>query len=469
MNMELDYIVRATGGELVMPSQECPAAPVTGVVINSRDAAPGALFVALRGERRDGHEYIADAVANGAAAVLAETDFQPLPPVAAPVVVVPNTYEALQRLAHSWRMQFDLPVIAVTGSVGKTGTKDMLAACLQALGPVLKTEGNFNNELGLPLTLLNLDPAFHSAVVEMGMRALGEIRALAAIARPRYAIITTVEPVHLETLGSLENIARAKAEVLEYIGSDGFALINGDQPLLREAAARHPVKLYRFGWREDCELRILRTHTEAEGLSVQLQLLGEPALFTLPLPVPELAVNLAAAAGMAKLLGVSAPEIKRALAGITFSKLRLQISALPAGGLVINDTYNASPPSMKAGLGLLKTKSGSRRSVAVLGDMMELGSYERQGHREVGARAAELGIDLLLTVGPRAEDIAAGACQAGQPAERVQRFADAAACLEWMRAHVTGGDAVLFKASRGMQLEALLEAWLEAINTEESV
>ncbi|MDO4539512.1 MAG: UDP-N-acetylmuramoyl-tripeptide--D-alanyl-D-alanine ligase [Syntrophomonadaceae bacterium] len=460
MKIDLNFVAQAIKAHIIMPEGAAVNGCFSGIAHDSRLLKPGDLFVALRGANGDGHHYLDQAAAKGAAAVMVEQGFEPRPQLSLPVIEVRDTLSALQQLAHAWRMEFELPLIAVTGSVGKTSTKDMLAACLQPLGPVLKTQGNFNNEIGLPITLLNLDAACRNAVVEMGMRAPGEISALAAIARPSHAVISNVEAVHLESMGSIQNIARAKAEILDYIEEGGFALINGDQQLLREAAAGHKAKLYRFGWAEDCEMRILQTRCDAEGLAVRMELLGEAMLLALPLPVPELAYNMAAAAGTARLLGVSCADIKTALAGITLSKLRMHIIELPEGGVVINDTYNASPPSMKAALGLLHQIAGSRAKVAVLGDMLELGSYEREGHREVGDRAALLGVRTLLTVGRRAADIAEGACRSGMDPESIYRFADAGACLLWMREHISRGDAVLFKASRGMKLEELMEGWL---------
>ena len=458
MNLSLDFIVQSTGGRLVLPAGGSAARNLTGVSIDSRSLEPGALFIALRGEKSDGYQYLSAALERGAAALMLER--MPIPAPTVPIILVLNSLQALQDLAHAWRMRFDLPLVAVTGSVGKTSIKDLLAACLQSWGPSLKTPGNYNNQIGLPLTLLQLEEGYRSAVIEMGMRALGEIYELAAIAQPDYALISNVEAVHLETMGNLNNIAQAKAEVLHFIGADGFAVINGDQNVLRTAAAAYPVRCYHFGWSADCEFRILKSSIIEGELKVDLDLLGKNTSLIFPLPAVELAANIAAVAGTAYLLGIELESVEQVLATADLSRQRLQISELAEGGLLINDAYNASPASMRVALRILKEKSQGRRSVAVLGNMFELGDYEQEGHLSVGRRAAELGIDQLLTVGDRAMQIAEGAAQAGMSAKQLHSFTSPEECLEWMREGIMPQDAVLFKASRGMQLEQLIEAWL---------
>jgi UDP-N-acetylmuramoyl-tripeptide--D-alanyl-D-alanine ligase len=307
---------------------------------------------------------------------------------------------------------------------------------------------------------LTLDNSHQAAVLELAMRASGEIRHLAGIVRPTYAIITNVEPVHLETLGSLENIARAKCELLEYIQPDKFAVINGDNHLLKTIAQSYSVKLYYFGYSAECDIRILSTHLSGNGMEVKLRLFDKDESFYLPVPAPKLASNLASAVGTAYLMGVETELIREGLNNFQTSGNRLKMTDLPEGGTIINDTYNANPVSMAAALEVCCEIAGDRRKVAVLGDMLELGNYEQDGHIQVGRVAADLKMDLLVTVGERAAYIGKGALSAGMSPDTVFCWDDQEKCLAWLKQNVSQLDVVLFKASRGMRLELLAQQWL---------
>lgn len=457
MNLRLDYIARNIGGNIIQNSGQ----NITSISTDSRSLKPGALFFALSGENFDGHNFVLNAVEQGAAAVVVSKMTEKLKSCAnAGIIVVPDTLGALQELAANYRNEFEIPVVAVTGSVGKTTTKDILANCLSQDRKTLKTSGNFNNEIGLPLTLLGLEPEYQAAVVEMAMRARGEISKLALIARPSCAIITNVEPVHLETMGSLENIAIAKCEVLESLGPNDFAVINGDNDLLIKTAGAFNCKKYTFGTHRDCDIEIINIKSAETGINIELRIFNEKDIFHFPVPAPELAGNVAAAAGVAHLLGVSMEDIKKGIRDFRCSNNRLHIIELPDGGKAINDTYNANPVSVTAALQVARTLDGSTRTVAVLGDMLELGNYEVPGHMKVGKKAAELGIDVLVTLGERSAYTARAALEAGMRKEAVKHFLDRDECLAWLKKYVSKRDIVLFKASRGMKLETLLEEWM---------
>ncbi|PKM77633.1 MAG: UDP-N-acetylmuramoyl-tripeptide--D-alanyl-D-alanine ligase [Firmicutes bacterium HGW-Firmicutes-15] len=458
MRLDLDFVVDSVNGIVMAGNQQ---GWVEGINTDSRKVKPGGLFFALQGENFDGHDFIANVWEAGAAAVVVSRPVE-MPTGGKPgaVIMVTDTLEALQNLAGRYRRLFAVPVVAVTGSVGKTTTKDMLADCLAPVYKTLKTPGNFNNEIGLPITLLSMDGEHQAAVVELAMRASGEISNLARIVRPTYAIITNIEPVHLETMKSMENIAHAKCEILEFIAEDKFALINGDNELLLKTASRYPNPKYTFGYRNDCDFQVVQVENDRAGINVGLRIEGNIENIYCPVPARRLAVNLAAAVGMAYMMGVSLEDIKKGLALYEPSGNRLNIINLPTGGSVIDDTYNANPLSMMAALEVCKDISRGRKTVAVLGDMLELGNYEMDGHIQVGKRVAELEMDILVTIGHRAEYIGQGALLNGMPKDRIKHYQSREESLPWLKKHIGQHEVVLFKGSRGMQLEKLVQNWL---------
>jgi UDP-N-acetylmuramoyl-tripeptide--D-alanyl-D-alanine ligase len=454
MNLSLDFIIAAVQGRLLSGN----SAQIKGISTDSRKITPGSLFVALKGEFFDGHDYIGQAINAGAvAAIVADQDIKTLAPNDAAIIQVDDTLAALQDLAAGYRQLFSLPVIAVTGSIGKTTTKDILADCLSSRYHTLKTLGNFNNEIGLPLTLLNLQPDHQAAVLEMGMRASEEIRRLSSLLKPTYAIITNVEAVHLETMGTLENIARAKCEVLEFIQDDGFALINGDNELLRQIAAEFSCQKYCFGFKDGNDIQIKAIINDGRGIQVRLNLFNNEEEFYLPLPLNQLAYNLAAAIGMAHLLRIDNTNLRAALQKFQPGDNRMNIIPLAEGGVLIDDSYNANPISAMAALETCQQVSAGRRKVAILGDMLELGSYEKKGHWQVGQKAAEVGVDLLVTIGSLAQYYREGALAQGMQENCIYHFTDRQAALTWLQTHVNTADVVLIKASRGMQLDKLAQ------------
>ena len=376
-------------------------------------------------------------------------------------LLVDNTLHALQQVAAWWRSQFSVQVVGITGSVGKTTTKEITAAVLRQRFVTLKSAGNLNNEIGLPLTLLQLDDSHQRAVLEMGMYALGEIAQLCRIAQPRIGVITNVEPVHLERVGTIERVAQAKAELVEALPADGVALLNADEPLVAAMRGLTQARVFMYGLTDDCDLWAdqivgegldgirFRFHYRGETVHVKVPLLGRHSVHT---------ALRAAAVGLIE--GLNWEEIVTGLQDVG-AQLRLVVVRGINGATLLDDTYNASPASMLAALNLLEDMAaGDGRRIAVLGDMMELGSQEEEGHRLVGARAADVA-DYLLTVGPRARWTAYEARAAGQPPGSVRAVETAAEAIAVLRSVIGPGDVVLVKGSRAAHMDDVVAALAE--------
>ena len=424
-------------------------------VTDSRQVQRGDLFVAVRGEHEDGHTFLQEATARGAAGVLV----QHMPETLADGVaayVVPDALAALQRLAAARRERISVEVIGVTGSVGKTTTKEITATVLGARYHVLKNEANYNNEIGLPLTLLDLRPKHEKAVLEMGMYALGEIRLLCEIARPRVGIVTNVGPSHLERLGSLEAITDAKAELVESLPPDGTAILNGDDPRVAAMAKRTSARTLLYGTSPGCDVRGLDLEGRGlEGIAFTLECGSRRTRIQTHLPGRQLLHNALAAATAGLVEGLALNEVVSALATAQVP-LRLSVHRARCGATILDDTYNASPSSMMAALDLLAELPGRR--IAVLGDMRELGAMEEQGHRAVGQRAAEV-CQLIYVVGDLGRLTGEAARQAGHGSVSFWDSKEEAA--QDLRQRLEPGDVVLLKASRAMALETVLPLLLE--------
>lgn len=444
MLAEAAMAMGATGADL--------DATFSSVCTDSRNNAEGSLFFALRGENSDGHRYVADALAGGAVAAVVE---QPIHGTGAPQLVVRDSMDALGDLAAAYRDRFDLPVIAITGSVGKTSTREMIAVALRARFNVLAGEKNFNNEIGVPLTLFGLSRDHAVALVEMGMRASGEIARLAEIARPTIAVITNVGLSHIERLGSRDGIARAKAELLESLPDDGLAILpaDDDYSAFLQDTCRQRCRMLTFGYSQGADYRVT---------SISYNEAGHPAFvlngqrIELKAPGTHLPINAAAAAAIAASLGMELKETAEALGEYRAPAMRMETVRTAAGITVLNDAYNAAPDSMRAALETLVLLAQGRRAIAVLGEMRELGEHGPEAHRYVGRLVGNLPIGLLVTVGPAAEEIARAAAET-LPIDRVQSFAsteDAAAALPGL---LKPGDVVLIKGSRAMAMEKIVE------------
>lgn len=450
-------LLQGSRGELL---QGDPEQIISGFSIDSRSIRKGDFFVPLRGEKEDGHIYVPGAVAAGAAgSFYARRPLPELPPQAL-LIGVPDVQAALQRTAAFHRRRFTLPVIGVTGSSGKTTTKDFIASVLSGGMKVLKNEGSLNNEIGLPLTLLQLDGDCRVAVLEMGMSAPGEITQLARWALPDMAVITNIGTAHLEMLGTVEAIAAAKRELLRCIGPRGTAVLNGDDARLREMGAAFEGKVYYYGFsRGDIRGSRLRRHGEGSLFTVNFPD-GSAGDFSLPLPGRHLAGNALAALAVGHILGAGLPQMREALEGSRISGGRMQLLTGPAGLRIINDSYNANPDSVRAALETLR-ELGGERSLAVLGDMLELGPAAPEAHREMGRAAAGLGIGGLVTVGELGAEIAAGAAAAGLPAAPCRSHARALEAVKGFLPAGVAGWYVLVKGSRGMRMERIVDALME--------
>jgi UDP-N-acetylmuramoyl-tripeptide--D-alanyl-D-alanine ligase len=463
--MTADDLVAATGGTLVRRSVR----PIAGAAVDSRLVSPGMLFVALPGERTDGHRYLAEASIAGAAAMLIgrlPDEAAGEPPVDAlgdvSVVLVADPVLALQAIAAAWRRRFSPLTVGITGSIAKTSTKEAVAAVLARRFRTLRTEGNQNNEIGLPLTILRLGPAHEALVLEMGMYAGGEIRDLARIGQPSIGIVTAVQPVHLSRLGSLDAIEHAKAELVEALPpaeAGGVAILNADDPRVRRMASRTGARPVTYGFADDAQVRGEAVVSTGLG-GMRFRLVTAVGSREVAIPaLGRLAVHNALAAAAAGLVaGMTLDEVTPGLAARTAAPHRSAV--IHAGGVVIiDDAYNASPGSVRAALELLEGIEG--RHAAILGEMRELGDAHDAGHRSVGEAAAGL-LDLLLVVGGAAGGPAAGivdgAIEAGMAPERIVAVRDAAAAAAAALAWLAPGDCVLVKASRGVELEHAVDA-----------
>jgi len=435
---------RATGGERLRR-----------VVVDSRQVRRGDLFVALPGERRDGQEFVLDAVAAGAGGLLVR-ELSPEVPDGVAVFAVDDTLAALQRLAAGRRDRRHARVIGVTGSVGKTTTKEIVAAVLGARYRVLKNEANYNNEIGLPLTLLRLTQRHQRAVLEMGMYALGEIRTLCEIARPEVGVVTNVGPSHLERLGSMEAIAAAKAELVESLPPQGYAILNADDPLVMTMAGRTRAQVLAYGASEGADVRATDIESRGlEGVSFVLHWRGGSERVATRLPGRHIVSNALAAAAVGLADGMPLAEVAAALAAAQVP-LRLQVHRGRNGATILDDTYNASPASMAAALDLLAEIPGRR--IALLGDMAELGAASREGHLAMGRRAAETA-DIIHAVGEEAQLIAGAAREGGHG--DVHHWPSKERAAAAVAADLRPDDVVLLKASRAMAFETLLDVLKE--------
>lgn len=437
---------------------------VTGYSIDSRTVAAGDLFFAIRGPHHDGHDYIEAVLDRGAAGAVASRDWLEARRAAGGnverVIGVDDPAEALRRLAAAARLRWGRPVVGITGSNGKTTTKEAVSSLLETRYRVSKSEGNLNNEFGLPLSLLRIGDEAEIGVLEMGMNHRGEIRRLAGIARPTVGVVTNVNAAHLEYFASVDEIALAKRELIESLGPEGVAVLNAGDERVRGLAGVHAGRTWTFG-----------VETEADFQAIKLESLGPRGVqfalrwkaraggsreteFVSPLPGRHNVANVAAAIAVAAVFEIDPPELVESVAGLKAFRMRGEF--VETGGVkVLNDCYNANPAAVKAMLEVLR-QTPARRRVAVLGEMRELGEASPALHREIGKAAAEAA-NVLVAVQGNAREIVAGAVAAGLPASAAHFFEDAAAAGDFLTTFLEAGDAVLFKASRAVGLERAVE------------
>jgi UDP-N-acetylmuramoyl-tripeptide--D-alanyl-D-alanine ligase len=453
-----------------------PQAPtaITEAAIDSRQVIPGSLFVAMKGEHADGHDYLGEAFTRGALAALIQRDVAPdfrtvdlragttagaeldlTPPVC---LRVDDSLRALQQIARFWRRKLSLRVIGITGSVGKSTTKEVVAQVLAERFRTLRSPGNLNNEIGLPLTMLRLSDGHERAVLEMGFYVPGEIAFLCDIALPQVGVVTNIGTVHAERAGSREAIAKGKAELVQSLppAPEGAAVLNFDDPMVRDMQHLTKARVFFYGLSPEAELWAdeveglgldgvrFRLHYHRETMHVHIPMIGRHSV--------ETALR-ATAVGLVE--GLSWQEV---LAGLSHGQTQLRLVAVrsKSGALVLDDTYNASPESMMAALNLL-SEIGGKRKIAVLGDMLELGQYEEQSHHMVGMRAAQVA-DVLITLGPRGRMYAEAARRAGVKAPKIFEFAESDEVIAWLLANLSETDVALLKGSHGLRMDHIVAA-----------
>ncbi|MFJ2760099.1 UDP-N-acetylmuramoyl-tripeptide--D-alanyl-D-alanine ligase [Streptomyces prasinus] len=462
--LSLAEIAEVVGGQTYdIPD---PSVPVTGPVVrDSREVVPGGLFVAFAGERVDGHDFAAAVVEAGAVAVLASR------PVGVPAIVVEDVQSALGALARHVVRRLGATLVALTGSAGKTSTKDLIAQVLRRKAPTVFTPGSLNNEIGLPLTALTATEETRFLVLEMGARGIGHIRYLAGLTPPRIGLVLNVGTAHIGEFGGREQIALAKGELVEALPEDGTAILNADDPLVRAMASRTKAKVLLFGESDEADVRAenvrltdsgqpsFRLHTPSGASDVTMRLYGEHHVS-----------NALAAAAVAHELGMSADEIALALSEAgSLSRWRMEVTERPDGVTVVNDAYNANPESMRAALRALAAMGKGRRTWAVLGKMAELGDEALAEHDAVGRLAVRLNVSKLVAVGGReAAWLQLGAYNEGSWGEESVHVSDAQAAVDLLRSELRQGDVVLVKASRSVGLESVAQALL-ATGTEGEV
>jgi len=456
----LDAVLKATGGKLLAKGKE---QRFSGISTDSRSLRPGELFVALVGENFNGHQFVVQAARSGASGVvvaLKEAGALESQDLQTPVIGVTDTLRAFGDLASFWRSQYSIPVVAITGSNGKTTTKEMVATILSRSWRVLKNHGTFNNLVGVPLTLLQLDSSHKAAVVEMGMNQPGEIERLTEIVQPSLGMITNIQSAHLEGLGDLNSIQAAKGALFAGMAATGTIVVNQDDPRVLHEASGFPGRKVGFSSKGDsaevCLERVLGV--DGEGSRFLLRLPEETLEIHLPVLGFHHIKNAVAAAAVAWALNLPAGTIGDALGSFRPVDKRMELLTLPGDIHLINDTYNANPGSMAAALETLMQVKKQGRAFAVLGDMLEMGDESAFLHRQVGMIAAKEGVDHLLAMGKQASHLLAGAAEGGMKKDQLSEAGD----HEQLAAHVhgllTAGDWVLVKGSRGMRMENVVEA-----------
>lgn len=450
MKLALAHVAEASGAELIgigVDRETAMFRAISGWSIDSRTVAEGDLFIALEGENQDGHRFVRDALARGASAALVSRVPEGTTGM---LLLVPDTLHALQRLANYGRRQWNKPVVAVTGSAGKTSTKDLIADLLGTSLPVGKTSGNFNNHIGLPLSILRLPDTADVGVLEMGMNHAGEIRLLAQIAEPQIGLVTNVGYAHVEAFDSIEGVAAAKRELIEELPANGTAVLNADDELVRQFADKFAGRTITFGFSPRADVR----GTEVEAGPARTEFSVNGIRFETSLPGRHSVLNILAGLAVAQVFGLPLEPLAPVIAALRPTPMRGERS-VRSGVTILNDSYNSNPEAARSMLDVLRHERAERR-VAVLGEMLELGSMSDQLHRSVGRYAAAAGVDLLIGVAGASESMIAEALQSGLSADQAKFFVDPESAGEFLRQEIRAGDAVLFKGSRGTHVERAL-------------
>lgn len=462
-SLSIHQIIEATGGKLLQKGNE---EEIQSIHTDSRKQEKHSLFIPLVGERFDAHDFISQAVENGAAAVLSSKEIS-LDNANVTIILVNDTLQALQDLARYYRNQFEIKVVAVTGSVGKTSTKDMIFSVLNEQYCTLKTEGNFNNEIGLPLTIFRIEPEHEVIILEMGMNHFGEIHRLSSIAQPDVAVITNIGLSHVENLGSQQGILKAKCEIFDYLKPNGTVILNGDDSLLKSLKGKLPFKQLFYSIKGEGDFVADQVQSNGEkGITFDYIIDGERYPIFVPKPGVHMVLNALAAVAVGNILNVPLNKMIDGISKFQATKMRMDILTLKNDVKMINDAYNASPDSMKSALQVLTDMALSNRTIAVLGDMLEMGSFAKEAHLTVGRYTAEHHIDILITKGMDSKYIAQGAIENGMDSKSVFSFDTNEEAGEKLLALLEPHDYVLIKGSRGMRMEEIVETVKEGARNE---
>lgn len=454
-SFSIDEVIRATGGKLLGGAGDVR---FSGISTDSRKILPGELFVAIIGERFDGHKFLGDALAAGAAgAVISELPSGEMP--GSPLIHVPDTRQALLGLARWHRMRFEIPVAAITGSTGKTTTKDMAFHVLRQRFRTLRSEANFNNEIGLAQVLLSLSHDVEALVVELGMRAPGEIRDLARAALPSIGAITNVGVTHIERLGSQENIAKAKRELIEELPQSGVAILNADDPYVIEMAPWARGKVLTYGIRKAADLCASDIKDLGiSGTGCTFNFRGQRFDVQIPAPGIHHVYDALAASCIGLALGLEPSEIREGLLRFVPSPMRMEVIRLDGDIILINDAYNSNPTSLESSLRTLEAVGAGRRKIAILGDMLELGPIAWDAHVRMGELALAAGVDILITVGECSLAASDRAKALGMKEDRVHHYSSNREAASMAAKTMAPGDCILVKGSRGMKMEEIVRA-----------
>jgi UDP-N-acetylmuramoyl-tripeptide--D-alanyl-D-alanine ligase len=463
MIFHIEEVLRATGGKLLQGEAQ---ASFQGISTDSRTVGTGELFIALKGPHFDGHRFAREALEKKAGGVLIEEDrageirWNGYRPRA--VIAVKDTLRALGDIAHDRRRSFRTPVIALTGSNGKTTTKEMISACLETTFPILKTKGNLNNLIGLPLTLLSLTEKERVVVLEMGMNVPGEVRRLTEISEPDVGLITNIQIAHLEGMESLERVKEEKGELFRRMRRDGTILVNQNDPYVSDLADEFSGQKITFGVERSADVMAKEVRLKGvEGTSFKLILEGTEIEIVLPLLGTHFVSNALAAVAAASLFGIELEKMKGALEHFHPFRMRMEVIPLGGGETLIDDTYNANPRSMDLALETLVELKGKGRAIAVLGDMLELGHFSEEAHRQLGEKVEELSIDLLLTLGEKAPLVVESAIRHGFEPKRAKVVKSHSEAISFLKEVIREGDWILVKGSRGMAMEKVVEGLIE--------
>jgi len=453
--LEWDELIPGLSGQVI---QGDLAVKAIGVSTDTRTLKAGDLFIALKGSRFDGHDHVRRAFEKGAAAVLVSELIPPgILPAEKLVIQVKDTLSALGDLASLWRRKFPVTLIGISGSNGKTTTKEMLAAILEQEGPTLKNPGNLNNWIGLPLSLFSLNEGHRFAVMEMGINHSGEIARLCQIARPSVGMLTNIGPAHLEGLGTLSAVARAKGELFEALEPDHWAVVNGDDARIRDLARTCKARKITFGLKTEAQVRADRLSITDRGVRFRILFQGEEEIF-LPIQGAHNISNALGAAATALAIGLSLKRVRQGLENFQPPDHRLQIKKGILGVRLIDDTYNANPASMKAALKVFQSLRQETRGGLVLGDMLELGNQSTEAHREIGRMIGEIGVDYLLCLGPLSEEMLTEAKSGNRAPQMAFWASDHQKAIDLLRGIIRQGDWVLVKGSHGLDMESIVRA-----------